>query len=150
MIIYGLIVAIFLSSIAASTITILAAPYLSSVPNIPDNIMGVSVIILGVLGGYATELDFNDAIVAIVFGLLGYFIVEFGFSKVAVVMALVLGKIMQVNYFLTMDTMGPSGFFARPIPLIIICLCLFLIAKATYRAMYPLKQKSANLPGSGA
>ena len=148
MIIYGLIVAIFFSSIAASTITILAAPYLSSIPNIPDNILGTSVIVLGVLGGYATEFDFNDALVAMVFGLLGYFIVEFGFSKVAVVMALVLGKIMQVNYFLTMDTMGPAGFFTRPMPLIIICLSLFLILKAAYRAKYPVPVKVSGLPDS--
>ena len=82
------------------------------------------------------------------FGLLGYFIVEFGFSRVAVVMALVLGKIMQVNYFLTMDTMGPTGFFTRPIPLIIITLCVFLIMKAAYRAKYKAKEKPSGLPGS--
>ncbi len=146
LIIYGLIVAIFFSSIAASSVSIFAGPYLSSIPNIPDNILGISVVILGVLGGYATELDFIDALVAIGFGFLGFFIAELHFSKVAVVMALVLGKIMQVNYFLTMDTMGVSGFFARPIPLIIILLCVFLIGKTAYRKKYPAKQKSSGLP----
>jgi hypothetical protein len=63
-------------------------------------------------------------------------------------MALVLGKIMQVNYFLTMDTMGPTGFFTRPMPLIIIILCVFLRMKAAYRAKYPAKEKSSGLPGS--
>jgi TctA family transporter len=132
-IIYGLIIAVFLSSILISCFILLGAPYLSSIPNIPDNILGTIVIILGVLGGYATELDFIDAIVAMIFGVLGYFFIEFGYSKVAVVMALVLGKVMQVNFFLTMDTMGPSGFFVRPIPLIIIILCVFLIIRAIFR-----------------
>ncbi len=132
-IVYGLIIAVFLSSILMSGSILLAAPRLSSIPNIPDNILGSIVIILGVLGGYATELDFGDAIVAIVFGVMGYFFSEFGFSKVAVVMALVLGKLVQENFFLTMDTMGPAGFFARPVPLAIIILCLFLILKAVFR-----------------
>jgi putative tricarboxylic transport membrane protein len=108
---------------------LIAAPRLSSIPNIPDNILGTIIITLGVVGGYATELDFDDAIVAMIFGLLGYFFSEFGYSKVAVVMALVLGKLLQVNFFLTMDTMGVLGFFTRPIPLIIILLCIFLIIK---------------------
>jgi len=129
-IVYGLIVAVFLSSILMSGFIVLAAPRLSSIPNIPDNILGSIVIILGVLGGYATELDFGDALVAILFGLVGYFFSEFGFSKVAVVMALVLGKLVQENFFLTMDTMGPAGFFGRPIPLVIIILCVFLILRA--------------------
>jgi TctA family transporter len=129
-IIYGLIIAVFLSSIVISGFILVAAPRLSSIPNIPDNILGTIVIMLGILGGYATELDFNDAIVAMILGLVGYFFSRFGFSKVAVVMALVLGKLLQVNFFLTMDTMGPSGFFTRPTPLIIIILCLFLMIKA--------------------
>ncbi|MFB3884911.1 MAG: tripartite tricarboxylate transporter permease [Thermodesulfobacteriota bacterium] len=132
-IIYGLIIAVFLSSIVISCFILLGAPYLSSIPNIPDNILGTIVIILGVLGGYATELDFMDAIVAMIFGLMGYFFTDFGYSKVAVVMALVLGKVMQVNFFLTLDTMGPPGFFVRPIPLIIIILCVFLIIRAIFR-----------------
>ena len=129
-IIYGLIIAVFLSSILTSGFILLAAPCLSSIPNIPDNILGTIVIMLGILGGYATDLDFNDAIVAMILGLVGYFFSKFGFSKVAVVMALVLGKLLQVNFFLTMDTMGPSGFFTRPTPLIIIILCVFLMIKA--------------------
>jgi len=132
-IIYGLIIAVFLSSILISSFILLAAPYLSSIPNIPDNILGTVVIILGVLGGYATELDFTDAIVTMIVGVLGYFFVEFGFSKVALVMAIVLGRLMQVNFFLTMDTMGPLGFFIRPIPLIIIILCVFLIIRSVFR-----------------
>jgi putative tricarboxylic transport membrane protein len=128
-IVYGLIIAVFLSSILMSGSILIAAPRLSSIPNIPDNILGTIIITLGVVGGYATELDFDDAIVAMIFGLLGYFFSEFGYSKVAVVMALVLGKLLQVNFFLTMDTMGALGFFTRPIPLIIILLCIFLIIK---------------------
>jgi TctA family transporter len=142
-IIYGLIIAVFLSSILISSFILLAAPYLSSIPNIPDNILGTVVIILGVLGGYATELDFTDAIVTMIVGVLGYFFVEFGFSKVALVMAIVLGRLMQVNFFLTMDTMGPLGFFIRPIPLIIIILCLFLIIRSVVRGRKRSEEKTS-------
>ena len=135
MIVYGLIIAILFGSMVASFITVFAAPYFSSVPNIPDSILGLSIIVLGVLGGYATELNFHDAIVAIIFGFLGYFMSEFRYSKVAVVMTLVLGKILQVNFFLTMDTMGLTGFL-RPIPLVIFVLCALMIVKTLMRKNY--------------
>ena len=141
-IIYGLIIAVFVSSIVACGAIVSAAPYLSSIPNIPDGILGTVIIILGVLGGYATELDFNDAIVAVVFGLLGYFFSEFGYSKVALVMALVLGGLFQDNFFLTIDAMGPQGFFVRPISLIIILLCIFLMIRAIVRVKKGPRKKT--------
>jgi len=142
-IVYGLIIAVFLSSILMSGSILIAAPRLSSIPNIPDNILGTIIIILGIVGGYATELDFDDAIVAMIFGLLGYFFSEFGYSKVAVVMALVLSKLLQINFFLTLDTMGILGFFTRPIPLIIILLCIFLIIKTVISRKKPSGEESS-------
>lgn len=139
-VVYALVVALVLSNIITSTLGIILAPFLSRVPAIPNGILGALIIILGATGAYATELNFNDSLTAIIFGVSGYFLSRFGFSRVAIVMALVLGEIMQTNFFLTVDTMGPLGFILRPIALVLILLCL-LITATSFR--HPARKSEA-------
>ncbi len=84
------------------------------------------------LGAYALNNSVIDVLVTILFGLLGYVIKRYNFEPAPLVLAFVLGPMMETSFRQSL-IMSPSGsiaiFFSRPISgtlLVIAILVLFL------------------------
>jgi len=56
-------------------------------------------------------------VVSLIFGVLAFTMKRFSFSRVAVVIALVLGGLAQKTFHQTLMLWGVKGFFVRPISL---------------------------------
>jgi putative tricarboxylic transport membrane protein len=77
------------------------------------------------IGAFALRNSVGDVFVTLVFGFLGYEMRKFGFSRIALIMGLLLGDMAETSFRQTLMTdAGLLGFFTRPISLIIF---LFII-----------------------
>jgi putative tricarboxylic transport membrane protein len=84
------------------------------------------VAIVAIVGVYALRNEMLDVVVALIFSYIGYAMETHGFSRMGLIIALVLGSLIESSFIQTLATFGPAGFFTRPIALI-----LFAIAMLT-------------------
>jgi putative tricarboxylic transport membrane protein len=132
-VIYVMIYALVFSNITAGVLGLLGARYLTRLTTLPVHILAPVIFVLSVMGAYATDGVFGDVIVALVFGVLGFFMMRFHFSRVAMVIALVLGGLAQRSFHQTLVSMGAKGFFDRPISLALFILILMMLASPLLR-----------------
>lgn len=125
--VYVMVLALVASNVIAGLIGLLCAGSLSRLTMLPVRLIAPVVIVLALIGAYATQGIWGDVIIAIVFGVIGYFMEKCGFSRVPVIIALVLGKMAQQTFFQTLMTFGAAGFFLRPISLIMFIITLMAI-----------------------
>ncbi|GAB7388845.1 tripartite tricarboxylate transporter permease [Bacillaceae bacterium] len=126
-IVVTLIYTLVLANIIAGIFTLLAAAPLARLTSVKTTYIAPIVMMLSLVGAYATEGMIGDVIVALVFGLLGYAMQQYGFSRVALIIALVLGDLMQKSFHQTVALMGPEGFFVRPLSLGLFLLTVFIL-----------------------
>jgi putative tricarboxylic transport membrane protein len=123
-----LIYALVFSNILAAVMTIAVSPFLTRLTGVKAIYMAPIIVVLSLVGAYATEGRISDVIVAVVFGFIGYVMARYDFSRVALVIALMLGNMMETAYHQTMDVFGPAGFFTRPISLSLIIITILMFA----------------------
>jgi len=85
------------------------------------------VFMLALMGSYLTHGMIFDVVVSLIFGILAFAMKRFGFSRVAVVIALVLGRLAQKTFHQTLMLWGVKGFFVRPISLGLFIITLAMI-----------------------
>lgn len=123
----SIVFALVAGNILASLLVLLGAGPLSRVSFLPGSVIASSVIVLSMIGAYATQGAFGDVAVALFFGALGYMMQSFGFSRVALLIGLVLARLFQKSFFQTLEAFGWTGFFTRPISLILFMMVLWML-----------------------
>jgi putative tricarboxylic transport membrane protein len=77
------------------------------------------------IGSFALRNNVGDVFVTLIFGLLGYEMRKFGFSRIALIMGLLLGNMAETSFRQTLMTDAKlMGFVTRPISLILILLVI--------------------------
>jgi putative tricarboxylic transport membrane protein len=123
-----LLYSLVFANIFAGIIAVMAAAPLTRLTTIKTTYIAPIVMMLALVGAYATEGHIGDVIVAVIFGLLGYAMYRYGFSRVALIIAIVLGDLMQKSFHQTIALMGPTGFFERPLSLALFLITVFMLA----------------------
>lgn len=123
-----LLLALVLANFTASGIGLLLSPFSSIVTKISADILAPIIFVISVVGAYALYGQLGDVIVAIIFGIMGYYLRGAGYSRVAIIIGLILGKLMEQNYHLTLQAQGMSGFFTRPISVGLLLLTILSIS----------------------
>ncbi len=81
-----------------------------------------------VIGVFSARQFLIDLAIMVVFGLLGFLIRRYGYSPVALLLALILGKLLEDNFFRSLLVGGPYIFFTKPISLTLFILSLLSLA----------------------
>lgn len=118
-------------NVLCAAMGLLAAKQFCRLTSVPTSLLAPVIFTLALMGAYLKDGMISDLVVCVVFGLLAYAMKRFQFSRVAMVIALVLGKLAQKTFHQTLMLWGFSGFFARPISL-----GLFLLTVAMVSAPY--------------
>lgn len=80
--------------------------------------------VICLVGSFALRNSAEDVIVTFLFGILGYEMRKFGFSRIALILGLLLGNMAETSFRQTLMTeKGIMGFFTRPISLTVF-LCI--------------------------
>jgi putative tricarboxylic transport membrane protein len=97
--IFVLILALLAATIVSGVIVLLASRYLIKVTFLDSSILIPSVIVISLVGAYALHNSIGDVFAAAFFGVLGYLMIRFDYPRITLVIALVLGGLMERNYF---------------------------------------------------
>ena len=112
-----LIYTLVAGNILVSLIGIFCAGYLCRLTYFPNTLLAPVIFMLALMGSYLTHGMLHDVVLSLVFGVLSLAMKRFGFSRIAVVIALVLGTLAQKKFHQTLMLWGFKGFFNRPISL---------------------------------
>ena len=124
-----LIYTLVVGNILVSLIGIFGAGYLCRLTYFPNTLLAPVIFMLALMGSYLTHGMIQDVILSVVFGVLSLAMKRFGFSRIAVVIAIVLGELAQKKFHQTLMLWGFKGFFVRPIAmgLFIITIAMLII-----------------------
>lgn len=125
-IIWGMLLAQF----AFCILGLLGAKYFAKITEMPNSLLVPLILMLSVVGAYATRRQILDVVVMLVAAAIGYFLERNKFPLSCLILGLILGSLAEDNYCRTMRLSGGSWsvFITRPISLILIIVIVVCFA----------------------
>ena len=119
---FVIVIALLLSNILTSSVGLLTANHMSKLTRIRVERLVAPIIVVCFVGAYALRLNMMDVVVALLFGFIGYAMIAFDYSRIALVLGLILGPLAEKSFILSLriSDSGAMIFFSRPISLILI------------------------------
>lgn len=139
-VVFILIAALIVSNILTSLIGLLSAKQLARITKVPPRALVPIIIVLALIGAFSDRGYFSDVMIATAFGIFGYYMKVFDFSRIALIIGMILGGVAEIEFSKTIQITGYHAFFTEPI-----ALGLLLITVASI--IYPLARK--HLRGGG-
>ena len=151
---YPIIIGFILANLLMGLIGALTAKYIVNVVKVPYAILTPIIVVLSVVGAYAINISFVDAVVMAVFGLIGYFMRKFDFPTAPVVLGLLLGSMAEEGLLRSIIMSKSTNllvFYAkRPICLVLMALILLAIFAPRFMAILNKKMAKPDLAETGA
>lgn len=124
-----------ISNVITSIIGLLTAETLAKITNVKIAFIAPPVLAIAFVGSYAIRLTFIDVIVAFIFGIFGFFMIKYDISRVAIIIALVLGPISERNFHRSLQiSRGDYSIFYNSVPsALLISLILIIVAIPLYK-----------------
>jgi putative tricarboxylic transport membrane protein len=121
-VVFIIVFSLIVSNVLTSVIGIVTAEQLSKITLTPVKLLAPTVLIIALIGAYTVRLSILDPLLAAVFGLFGFLMIQYGISRIALIMGLVLGTILENAFHQTLQ-ISRSGlliFVERPMSLVIL------------------------------
>ena len=119
-VVYMLLISMLGCHIVAAIIGLTLADKMALLTKIRPVLFAPVLLVVCLIGSFALRNSVGDVIVTFLFGLLGYEMRKFGFSRIALILGLLLGHMAEISFRQTLMTeAGVLGFFIRPISLIL-------------------------------
>lgn len=111
---------------------LLVAPKISKIISIPKNILLPIVVVLCVIGSFACNNRLFDVILMFIFGLIGFLMRRFNYPAAPMVLAIVLGGMMDSNFRRAVSLASSTdnmllSMFGRPITIVLLTLTILII-----------------------
>jgi len=130
-----LIYTLVAGNILVALIGLFGAGFLVKITYVPTSLLAPVIFMLALMGAYLVHGMLADVIVAVIFGVLAFAMKRFDFSRIAVVIAIVLGGLAQKTFHQTLMLWGFKGFFNRPISLGLFIITVAMILVPYVREM---------------
>lgn len=126
---WTLVAGLFAANIALLVLNLPLIGLFTSLLRVPRDILMMVVIVIAIIGTYATRGNMVDVFWLLVLGVLGYFMAKLGVSRVAVMLAFVIAPILESSLTQTVVLAGgdASYIFARPVTLGIMVLIAIVV-----------------------
>lgn len=134
-IVFIIIFALVISNVLTSIIGVLSAKHLVKVTQVSITVVIPIVIIVALFGSFLVRGQFADVVLTVVFGVFGFFMVRYDLSRVALVIALVLGPLAEENFHraLQVERGDLSALYARPLSMVLIALLVLVLVFPLYQ-----------------
>lgn len=145
-VLYIIIFALAVSNVMTSAIGVTFAGSLAKLTRVPVTVITPAVLVIALVGAFTLRLTFGDVVLAVVLGFVGYFMSVYNYSRVAVVIALVLGPVMERAFSQSLQIADGDYliFVTRPISVVLILLTVLSILLPAIRSL----RQEANVGGS--
>jgi putative tricarboxylic transport membrane protein len=149
---WGLIASMYVGNVMLLFLNLPGAPLFASILRLPYPVIATAIIGIAITGAYSLENSLFDVWVALAFGVLGYLMKRFDYPAAPLVLALVLGPLLEMSLrqSLTISHGSLAIFVTRPASAVLLAvgivgLCapiLFSLVRR-YRAAPITKKESA-------
>jgi len=113
-----------LSNLFVLVLGVLGTKLFVRVTNVKKPILYTVIFLFTVIGSYSISNSMFDVGVCIAFGIIGWLFKRYGIPVAPVVLGLVLGRIMEMNFRQALMVGGASSFYDRPATLIFLVLAV--------------------------
>ncbi|PIE33578.1 C4-dicarboxylate ABC transporter permease [candidate division KSB3 bacterium] len=127
--VYAIFVAFFVANIVNYIVALIGARVFAKAVSIPRYLLLPAIMLLCIIGAYSIRNSFFDVWVMLVFGVVGYLMQKFQYPIGPVVLALILGPMVESEFrrAMIMYQKNYTIFFTRPISLMFLILALISI-----------------------
>lgn len=125
--VYVLVMAALIPRLIAAAIVLGLSRQAILITRMRGDVLAPIIAVVAILGVYALNGYMTDVFVMLLFSYVGYGMEKHGFSRVALIIALVLGGLLEQSFHQTVETFGLGGFVTRPISLILFVLSLLAL-----------------------
>lgn len=127
--VWGLIGSMYIGNIMLILLVLVAVPLFVRILQVPRQVLNSVVMAFILIGAYSLNNSMFDVGLTIFFGLIGYFMKKLEIPGAPLVLALVLGNLLEnsMRQSLILSNGSPAIFFARPISGVIMTLALAAI-----------------------
>ncbi len=105
-VINGLFFSLILAQVFILLVGFTLARYLARISLIPNEIIVPAVIMISLLGSYASRNQMVDVIMSVFFGFLGYALKKGGFNLIPLILGFVLGDMVEKNFHRALQVSG--------------------------------------------
>ena len=125
--------------------------FLSKITLIPNNILVPIIVLACLAGAYGVNNNPTDILTMTMFGLLGYLMTKFGFPHAPMVLAFVLGPIMEtaLRQSLIMSSGDFLIFWGSPVAGVLMSVLTLVIAAPMVRSLFSLYRRLISKPPAG-
>lgn len=123
---YTLIVSLLFANLMFAVLGLWLCRYMVKVTRVPGAVLGPMILLFSLVGTYALRNEMFDVWLTMACGLMGYFMERWRYPAAPLVIALILGPILEVNFRRAMQISqwDLTTFFTRPLSL---ALCLLVV-----------------------
>jgi putative tricarboxylic transport membrane protein len=124
--VWGLIASMFIGNVMLLIINLPLAPMFASLLRVPYVYLAPGILMVSLVGAYASTLDFATVWICLVFGVVGWFMMKLDIPRAPLVLALVLAPLLEVSLRQSLLlSYGSVGIFVeRPFSAILLVLVI--------------------------
>ena len=127
-VVYGVFAAMFVATAMMLLIGTVGSKLWVRVTGIPKTILYPLIFTFSILGSYAVSKSMFDVVVCLVFGVVGWLMKHYGFPVAPVVLGIVLGRLMELNFSQALMVGGVESFYTRPLTLVLLAISIVAVA----------------------
>ncbi|MDP5346121.1 MAG: tripartite tricarboxylate transporter permease [Paracoccaceae bacterium] len=146
---FTLVWTVALANILGAGVCILLAGQFAKLATVRAGFLVPLVFSVMVIGAYQGSKSFGDLIVLIAFGLLGWVMKRLGWPRPPLILAFVLGKLIE-NYLFISHLRYGVDWMLRPVPAILLSLMVFMLFSPLIRRFLPTKKSAGGSASSAA
>ncbi|WP_394186155.1 tripartite tricarboxylate transporter permease [Metabacillus halosaccharovorans] len=146
----AIFIGMFIANIFILVIGLGGAKYFAKLLTIPESILNSTILAFCFIGSFAVQNSFFDVQTMLVFAILGYLMVKVNIPRAPLVLALILGPLMEMNLrrslSIVQDDLGAFAFafVERPIAGVILLLTFITLIMPIFKKIKGLGQQNEN------
>jgi putative tricarboxylic transport membrane protein len=148
--VYVLVVGMTAAKFIAPVVVWLVARQAPRLTTLRPGLFTPIIAVTALVGSYTIQLEILDVVMTLVFGYIGYGMRRYGFSRVALIIALVLGELVERSYYQTVGAFGsPWHIVTRPISGVLVLCCVLVLGYAVVQAVRRSRARAVSAPDAG-
>ena len=143
--------AMIVTNIVMVLVSIVIARVFAQILSVPYSILGPVIVMLAMIGAYATNNNTGDVVLMVGAGIIGYAFVKLGFNSAALVLGLVLGQMCESNFrrAYTINNGSIMAMFKSPITTVLVIICVIMLVYPLIKPLLPQRKKATADAGDG-
>ena len=132
---WGIVASMYIGNIMLVVLNLPLIPLWVMVLRIPYTLLSALILIFCFLGSYSINNDIDNVMITFAFGIFGYFLKRYGFERPPLILAFVLGPLIEKAFRQSMIFSDGSFtiFFARPISAFFILIAFGVLITASIK-----------------